>query len=65
MSSTFIVHSNLTPENSLTHSCRKIIAILIIGHYLLELCFSPGTSKHGMQAGGSLPLSFIGIVTSF
>ena len=31
----------------------------ILGHYLLESCFSSEISKNGMRAGGSLPLSII------
>ena len=30
-----------------------------LGHYLLQSCFSTEISKHGMWAGGSLPLPII------
>ena len=31
----------------------------LLGHYLVKSCFSSEISKHGMRAGGSLPLSII------
>ena len=42
------------------HACNTGYTYnIILGHYLLESCFSSEISKNGMRAGGSLPLSII------
>ena len=38
---------------------------LLLGHYLLDSCFSSENFQHGMRAGGSLPLPIIHILSFY
>ena len=47
------------------HVMRKATLLIILGHYLLDSCFSSENFQDDMRAGGSLPLPIIHILSFY
>ena len=41
------------------------MVVLLLGHYLLDSCFSSENFQDGMRVGGSLPLPIIHIISFY